>query len=114
MMVIILLGRLIVMISLCTIFRIHNKGNCYQFGTVQAGRITEKREDSRSCLSMRPQQNEWFRMAVKVSKSGEVHLIIDSVFIAKNRASLKWNPRGGILAPNGFRNIIMARNYTIY
>jgi len=94
--------------------RIHNKANCYQFGTVRSGIIAEKRKDTNSCLAMRPKPNEWFRMEVKVRNSGEVHLLIGDVTIAKHKASLQWNPRGGILSPNGYKNVIMARNYTIY
>lgn len=63
---------------------------------------------------MRPQQNEWFKLTVKVSNGGDVHLNIDNVPIAKYRSSLQFMPRGGVLAPNGFKNIIMARNFTIF
>lgn len=73
----------------------------------------ERRSDSGSCLSMRPQQNEWFHLTVKVMKTGEVHLIIDNVFIAKHKTHLSWIPTGGVLVPNGFKNIIMARNFTL-
>ena len=94
--------------------RIHNKANCYQFGTVRGGLISEKREDSKSCLSMQPKQNEWFRLGVRVHRSGDVRLTIDDVIIAKYKATLRWNPKGGLLSPNGFKNVIMARNFTIY
>ena len=53
-------------------------------------------------------------MAVKVHRSGVVRLTIDDVVIAKHSATLQWNPKGGILVPNGFKNVIMARNFTIY
>ena len=63
---------------------------------------------------MRPKPSEWFRMEVKVRNSSEVRLRIDDVTIAKHKATLQWSPRGGILSPNGYKNIIMARNYTIH
>ena len=95
-------------------FRLHEKESCFQFGSVFNGMVRERKANTGSCNGMRPKRDSWFTMRVQVHSKNEAQLYINNVLIASHVASIPWYPRGGVVVANGFKNIIMFREFRIF
>jgi len=94
--------------------RLHEKESCFQFGSVFNGMVRERKANTGSCNGMRPKRDSWFTMRVQVHSKNEAQLYINNVLIASHVASIPWYPRGGVVVANGFKNIIMFREFRIF
>ena len=95
-------------------FRLHEKNTCYQFGSVFNGMVRERKTNTGSCNGMRPKPDSWSTMRVQINSKNEAQFYINNVFIASHIASIPWYPRGGVVVANGYKNIIMFREFRIF
>ena len=96
---------------LCYVYRPHNKDRCYQFGLVFNGVVNESGKNSGPCPGGPPKQGKWFRLCVNVNQNNEAKLQLDRKYVADYFSSLPWHGKGGTLVANGYRNVIMFRQF---
>eukprot|EP00794_Sanderia_malayensis_P012108 gene12108-13359_t len=94
--------------------RLHNKQDCYQFGSVFNGVIRERPNYSGPCSGFTYKQGRWFIMRLKVTADNVVHLKIDHKNIATYNSTMPWHGRGGVLVANGFGNVLMFREFRLH
>lgn len=96
---------------LCSILT--TTGECYQYGHVFNGAINLNRGLTGKCET-NPPARKWFDLKVVVSKTeSQVEVLLQDTTIAKIKLILPYLMKGGVLVPNGFRNLVMFRNFEI-
>lgn len=96
---------------LCSILT--TTGECYQYGHVFNGVLNLNRGLTGKCET-NPPARKWFDLKVVVSKTeSQVEVLLQDATIAKIKPTLPYLTKGGVLVPNGFRNLVMFRNFVI-
>eukprot|EP00795_Rhopilema_esculentum_P008279 gene8279-14236_t len=94
--------------------RLHDKQNCYQFGSVFNGQVRERKTNSGSCGGRRPKKDTWFLLRVQVNSKNEASLFVNNLEIGRYTAAIPWHPRGGVVVANGHKNVIMFREFKTF
>ena len=90
----------------------HNKEKCFQFGSLVAGVIRERTENSGPCKGVRPKQGHWFNIRVQVTSKNTATVSLENVDLGNYVASNPWYTRGGVVVQNGSKNVIMFREFS--
>lgn len=90
-----------------------SQDECYQYGSLFNGVPRYNREFTGRC-EIKPPASKWFKLRLYINHmSNTVKMRLNDKDIGTIKSNSPYNPRGGVLVPNGFKNIIMFRDFKI-
>lgn len=92
-------------------FRPHKQNMCFQLGYVSNGAWLGS--VSSSCPNGSPSGGVWFTVRVEVSLDKSVNIYLNNDLVTSPTAKFNTKGRGGVLAANGYQNIILFRGFDI-
>ncbi|CAH3178162.1 unnamed protein product, partial [Porites evermanni] len=87
----------------------HSSSGCYQTGYMANGKLTFVK--SAACSNGPPKGGVWFPVSVTVNGQ-DAQVYHSGVLVATTKPHFPPKARGGVFAYNGYKNVILFRNFT--